>query len=76
MKHIYEHKGVHLEVEYEKPPGQIHAIHSVRVLGDNYQAVGPNLYPLMHDALIVHSRGRGGRVTAASFMATIAEELP
>lgn len=73
MKHIFEHAGVMLEVDYSPgtkadPQPTFHTIH---VIDANYRACGPNLIPFLHNTLRMVALGE-----AETFLSTIVADLP
>ena len=58
--HLYEHSsGVTLQVEYELENDEVE-FHSIRVLGDSYRAVGPDIAPMLHKLVIIADDERTG----------------
>ena len=76
MKTIFEHAGIMLDVDYtpgaDEDGGAI--FNKIRVLGENYKPVGPDLIPLLMSSMIM-TRGLP-RPEASMFLAAIAGELP
>jgi hypothetical protein len=69
MRHIYEHGDVMLGVEYT-PGHDVPTFHDIRVLGADYQPVGPNLVHLLDESYIKLSDD-----TAQHFLTRIVEEI-
>lgn len=66
--HIYEHNGVLLQVDYfdTKPV----TINSVYALGADYKPTGPDLTPLLTDAIVLTDIAEAER-----FLSLVAKEL-
>lgn len=74
MRHIFEHAGVLLQVDYSPTKPDV-TFHTVHVLDTNYKAVGPDLTPLLHDLLLLIPP-HGPTVEAMTMLSAILEDLP
>lgn len=75
-QHIFEHCGVMLHVDYTMTGGTLE-FRNIQVMDSNYRPTGPDLRPLLHQALIVDRVTRvGDRFDAETFLSAIARELP
>lgn len=68
---VFERSGVLMEVKYEIDPDGVPCIHSMRALGDNYQAVGPDLTAMLDGVAILLSE-----TEATPFLSAVVDELP
>lgn len=75
--HIFEHCGVMLHVDYSNDQHGIAQFHDIRVMDGNYRPCGPDLRPLLHQALLItNAPVTGARLDAHTFLSAIAMELP
>jgi hypothetical protein len=58
-QHLFEHStGVFLHVLYEPaPPGGSMSFQDIRIADTNYEPVGPNLIPFLHNTHMLDSTG-------------------
>lgn len=64
-----------LHVDYE--PGDEPVFNSIHVMDADYRPVGPNLFPLLHQTLVVDADPEvGDELEAQTFVSAICEELP
>jgi hypothetical protein len=67
--HIFEHNGVLLQVDYFADTKPV-TINSVHALGTDYKPIGPDLTPLLEEALVLT-----GATEAEHFLSLVAKEL-
>lgn len=76
-RHLFEHKGVILQVDYERLEDGTPDFQSIRTLGDDYRPVGPELRFLLDGLLVVEDAPPGAlECEAERFLSKIVEELP
>lgn len=79
MKQYVEHAGVMMEVVFTPPAPEIPALEflSVRVVDQNYRAVGPDLMPMLHQLLVIRTPPKDDetRFDAETFLNFLVTEL-
>ena len=75
MKHLFEHGGVLLDVEYDMEDGEP-VFQSIYALGDDYKPTGPDLTGmLMGSYVLAKFDPANAQHEAMPFLSAICEEL-
>jgi hypothetical protein len=72
VKHLFDHRGVLLSVDYT--PGPVIEFHSVHATDHVYRTVGPDLMPLLHDTLVRMSETTD-TVECQTFLSCIVDDI-